>query len=70
MAGDSVSDCQPRSTRLAGMQRQHVVAELFPSLTDIEGEDNGVEFYWRGEDGEDWLRVVTDVAYPLDIALV
>ena len=26
------------------MQRQYVVAELFPSLTDMGGEDDGVEF--------------------------
>ena len=49
MAGDSVtvSDCQPvlgrRNGRLAGVQRQYVVAELFPSLTDMEDEDDGVE---------------------------
>ena len=33
------------------VQRQYVVAELFPSLTDMEDEDDGVEFYWRDEDG-------------------
>ena len=57
MAGDSVtvSDCQPvlgrRSGRLAGVQWQYVVAELFPSLTDMEDEDDGVEFCWGDEDG-------------------
>ena len=57
MASDSatVSDCQPvlgrRSGRLAGVQRQYVVAGLFPSLTDMEDEDDGVEFCWRDEDG-------------------
>ena len=61
-AGDFVSDCQPvelqvqvaserRSRRLAGVQRQYVVAELFPSLTDMKDEDDGVEFCWRDEDG-------------------
>ena len=59
-AGDFVSDCQPvelqvaserRSRRLAGVQRQYVVAVLFPSLTDMEDEDDGVEFCWRDEDG-------------------
>ena len=30
------------------MQRQYVVV-LFPSLTDVEDEDDGVEFYWRDE---------------------
>ena len=39
-----------RSRRLDGVQRQYVVAELFPSLTDMEYED-GVEFRWRDEDG-------------------
>ena len=55
---DSVSNCQPepvlgrRSRRLAGVQRQYVVAELFvPSLTNMEDEDDGVEFCWRDEDG-------------------
>ena len=53
MAGDSVtvSDCQPvlgrRSGRLAGVQQQYVVAELFPSLTDMKDEDDGVEYCWR-----------------------
>ena len=57
---NSVSDCQPepvhmlerRSRRLAGVQRQYIVAELFPSLADMEDEDDGVEFCWREEDGE------------------
>ena len=57
---NSMSDCQPepvrmlerRSGRLAGVQRQYVVAELFPSLADMEDEDDGVEFCWREEDGE------------------
>ena len=58
-AGDSDSvapDCQPpaaperRSRRLADV-RQYVEAELFPSLTDMEDEDDGVEFCWRDEDG-------------------
>ena len=59
MAGDSVSNCQPefivvgserRSRRLAGVQRQYVVAEMFPSLTDMKDEDDGAEFCWREED--------------------
>ena len=47
---DSISNCQPepvlerRSRRIAGVQRQYVVAELFPSLTDMRGEDDVVEF--------------------------
>ena len=54
-AGDSDSaapDCQSwrRSRRLAGVQRQYVEAELFPSLTDMEDENDGVEFCWRDED--------------------
>ena len=28
-----------------------LVAELFHSLTDMEDEDDGVEFCWRDEDG-------------------
>ena len=54
---DSVSVCQPesvlgrRSRRLAGVQRQYVMAELFPSPTDMEDEDDGVEFCLRDEDG-------------------
>ena len=43
-----MSGCQPivvlaserRSRRVAGVQRQYVVAELFPSLTDMEDEDD------------------------------
>ena len=33
-----------RSRRLAGVQCQYVVAELFRSLADMEDEDDGVEF--------------------------
>ena len=59
---NSVFDCQPDSEpvrvlerwsrRLAGVQCQYVVAELFPSLADMEDEDDGVEFCWREQDGE------------------
>ena len=48
MAGGPTPGCQPavvlaserRSRRVAGVQRQYVVAELFPSLTDMEDEDD------------------------------
>ena len=56
-AAGSASDCLPepvlesRSRRLADVQRQYVVAELFPSLTDMGGEDGGVEFCRRDDGG-------------------
>ena len=46
----STSNCQPepvlerQNRRIAGVQRQYVVAQLFPSLTDMGGEDDGVDF--------------------------
>ena len=36
-----------RSKRLEGVRRQYVVEELFPSMTDDEDDDDGVEFCWR-----------------------
>ena len=38
-----------RSKRLEGVRRQYVVAELFPSISDTEDDDDGVEFCWRDE---------------------
>jgi hypothetical protein len=38
-----------RSKRLEGVHRQYVVAELFPSISDTEDDDDGVEFCWRDE---------------------
>ena len=38
-----------RSKRLEGVRRQYVVEELFPSMTDDEDDDDGVEFCWRDE---------------------
>jgi len=38
-----------RSKRLEGVRRQYVVEELFPSITDDEDNDDGVEFCWRDE---------------------
>ena len=39
-----------RSKRLEGVRRQYVVAELFPSISDTEGDDDdGVEFCWKDE---------------------
>ena len=38
-----------RSKRLEGVSRQYVVAELFPSISDTEDDDDGVEFCWRDE---------------------
>ena len=53
-ACDSVSDYQQvlGSGGLAGVQRQYEMAEWFPSLTDVEDEDDGVEFCcWGDKDG-------------------
>ena len=52
-AGDSVSDYQLvlGGGGLAGVQRQYEMAEWFPSLTDLEDKDDGVEFCWRDKAG-------------------
>jgi outer membrane scaffolding protein for murein synthesis (MipA/OmpV family) len=39
-----------RSARLVGVKRQYIVQDLFPMLSDIEDEDDGIAFCWRDED--------------------
>jgi hypothetical protein len=39
-----------RSARLVGAKRQYIVQDLFPMLSDVEDEDDGIAFCWRDED--------------------
>jgi hypothetical protein len=39
-----------RSARLVGVKRQYIVQDLFPMVSDVEDEDDGIAFCWRDED--------------------
>jgi hypothetical protein len=41
-----------RSARLVGVERNYIVQDLFPILSDteVEDEDDGIVFCWRDED--------------------
>jgi hypothetical protein len=39
-----------RSARLVRVKRQYIVQDLFPMLSDVEDEDDGIAFCWRDED--------------------
>jgi hypothetical protein len=48
--GSALPPSGRRSARLVGVKRQYIVQYLFPMLSDVEDEDDGIAFCWRDED--------------------